>query len=94
METTPIMSVDEMYNLAIEAYKHCKQKRDEYSIDEIQINTNAPCPEVCITGGCSLVRYPICGWSVEGVHSTLTRRKVRYIKKYSKQWIDDELQCM
>ena len=91
METTPILSVDEMYNLAIEAYNHCKQKRDEYSIDEIQVNTNAPCPEICITGGCYLVRNLRYGWTVEGVHSTLTRRMMRYIKKHSKQWIDDEL---
>ena len=91
METTPILSVDEMYNLAIEAYKHCKQKRDDYSIDEIQVNTDAPCPEICITGGCYLVRNPVYGWVVDGVHSALTRRMVRYIKKTSKQWIDDEL---
>lgn len=91
METTPILSVDEMYNLAIEAYKHCKQKRDDYTIDEIQVNMNAPCPEICITGGCYLIRNPRYGWTVEGVHSALTRRMVRYIKKTSKQWIDDEL---
>lgn len=91
MESTQILSVDEMYNLAIEAYKHCKQKRDDYSIDEIQINTNAPCPEICITGGCYLVRYPHHGWVTDGVHSDLTKRMVRYIKKQSKQWIDDEL---
>ena len=91
METTPILSVDEMYNLAIAAYNHCKQKSDEYAIDEIKVNTNAPCPEICITGGCYLIRNPRYGWSVEGVHSTLTRHMVRYIKEHSKQWIDDEL---
>lgn len=91
MESTPILSVDEMYNLAIEAYRHCKQKRDDYSIDEIQVNTDAPCPEICITGGCYLVRNPVYGWSTNGVHSDLTQRMVRYIKKTSKQWIDDEL---
>lgn len=94
MESTPILSVDEMYNLAIEAYKHCKQKRDDYSIDEIQVNTYDPCPEICITGGCYLVRYPTRGWVVDGVHSAITRRMVRYIKKHSKQWIDDELSSL
>lgn len=93
METTPILSVAEMYRLVIEAYKHCKQKRDEYTIDEIQVNTNAPCPEICITDGCYLGRNPRYGWTVEGVHSALTRRMLRYIKKNSKQWVDDELSC-
>lgn len=94
MKIAPILSVDKMYILAIEAYNHCKQKRDEYTIDEIQVNTNAPCPEICITGGCYLSRNPRYGWSVGGVHSALTRRMLRYIKKHSKQWVDDELQCM
>ena len=86
-----IIPVDEMYKLALEAYKYCKQKRDDYSIDEIQVNTNAPCPEICITGGCYLIRNPRYGWSMEGVHSALTQRMMRYIKKHSKQWIDDEI---
>ena len=90
METTPILSVDDMYNLAIEAYNHCKHKRDEYSIDEVRRLDNGMVPHIHLPGGTWITKYNT-GWSVEGTSSDLSRRMLRYIKKHSKRWIDDEL---
>ena len=93
METKQILSVDELYNLAIEAYNHCKKKRDEYTINEVRRFDNGMIPQIHLPGGTWLIQYNT-GWSVEGTSSDLSRRMLRYIKKHSKQWIDDELQCM
>lgn len=93
METTPILSFDDMYKLAIEAYNHCKQKRDDYTINEVRRFNNGMVPQIHLPGGMWLIRYNT-GWSVEGTSSDLSRRMLRYIKKHSKQWIDNELQSM
>lgn len=93
MKTKPILSVDEMYNLAVEAYKHCKQKRDDYTIDEVRRFDNGMVPQIHLPGGTWLIQCNT-GWSVEGTSSDLSLRMLRYIKKHSKQWIDDELSCM
>lgn len=93
MKTTPILSVDGMYNLAIAAYKHCKQKHDDYTIDEVRRFDNGIVPQIHLPGGQWLTRYNT-GWSTEGTSNDLSRRMLRYIKKHSKQWIDDELHCM
>lgn len=93
MKTTPVLSIDELYNLAIEAYNHCKRKRDDYTIDEVRRFDNGMVPQIHLPGGTGLTKYNT-GWSVEGTSSDLSRRMLRYIKKHSKQWLDDELQCM
>lgn len=94
MKTTPVLSIDELYSLAIEAYKHCKQKRDEYSIDEVRRFDNGMVPQIHLPGGTWLTQYNT-GWSVEGTSSDLSQRMLRYImKKNSKRWLDDELHCM
>ena len=90
MGTAPKLSIDGMYNLAIEAYKHCKQKRDDYTIDDVYRFDNGMVPQIHLPGGTWLIKYDT-GWSVEGTYSDLSRRMLWYIMKLSKEWIDNEL---
>ena len=79
------MTVEEMYLLVKKAYRRCKNSMTEPR--EIFIDGNS----VSIDGEFDLRLLHNGTWVTEGRTCDLYRRMMKFIKKNSGIWIDDEL---
>lgn len=78
------VSADDMYAVLVEAYKHLRGRGD----DELKLYKRDN--QVGIEGYFYITLYHT-GWSVDGVVSGLPAKILKYIKRRTKTYLDDEV---